>query len=358
MANQKAHGLLSNIVVIRIVLIFLLVFYHAFAIYSGAWSPIDGYPDVPAYWWLDKLSYAFMLEMFVFISGYVFGFQVRTQGPKKLDARYLFLSKFKRLIIPCILFSLLYLIMFDTVMQPIHKTIYDLLNGVGHMWFLPMLFWCFVGIWIIEKLHLAPKIVIPVLIAISLVSYLPLPLRIVDAMYYMIFFYVGYILQKNNISADRFYTKKSSIIAFLLFCVVFPILTIIQRHIGNINSILGLSVDSNLIIKATRATMSIVLRMIYASTGLAALFFLVGCKEKARKGDIPQWIIRLSGLCFGVYLVQQFILKALYNHTKLPDILGYYALPWVGLAIALSGSVLIAYLMVKVKEKLLLKTHI
>lgn len=65
---------LTNVIIIRPILIVLLVFYHAFAIYSGAWDPIEGYPEVPVYWWLDKLSYAFMLEMFVFISGYVFGF--------------------------------------------------------------------------------------------------------------------------------------------------------------------------------------------------------------------------------------------------------------------------------------------
>lgn len=86
--NEKK--LLTNVAVIRPILIVLLVFYHAFAPYSGAWEPIEGFPEIPAYWWLDWLSYAFMLEMFVFVSGYVFGYQVRTKGESKQEAKNLF----------------------------------------------------------------------------------------------------------------------------------------------------------------------------------------------------------------------------------------------------------------------------
>ena len=149
--NSLSNKRLADVVVIRNILIVLLVFYHAFAIYSGAWSPIKGFPEIKTYWWLDKLSYAFMLELFVFVSGYVFGYQVRVKGESKLQAKDLFWGKFKRLMIPCMVFSLLYILLFGHITQPIQKTLYGLMNGVGHMWFLPMLFWCFVGTWIIEK---------------------------------------------------------------------------------------------------------------------------------------------------------------------------------------------------------------
>lgn len=162
--EEKKKIRLDEVTLIRPVLIVLLVFYHAFAIYSGAWAPIEGFPEVPVYWWLDKLSYAFMLEMFVFISGYVFGFQVRTKGNMKLQAKALFWSKFKRLMIPCIVFSLLYILLFGKIAQPVQITLYSLLNGVGHMWFLPMLFWCFVGIWLIEKLRMKPRWILSLLL--------------------------------------------------------------------------------------------------------------------------------------------------------------------------------------------------
>ena len=55
MPAQKS--ILSTLSLIRPILLVLLVFYHAFAIYSDAWDPIEGYPEVPGYWWLDKLSW-------------------------------------------------------------------------------------------------------------------------------------------------------------------------------------------------------------------------------------------------------------------------------------------------------------
>lgn len=124
---------LDNIVIIRPILVVLLVFYHAFAPYSGAWESIEDYPAIRTYWWLDRLSYAFMLEMFVFISGYVFGFQVRIKGEEKLNAKNLLWGKLNRLMIPCMVFSLLYIILFQNIKQPAYMTAYDLVNGVGHM---------------------------------------------------------------------------------------------------------------------------------------------------------------------------------------------------------------------------------
>lgn len=232
---MNENKLLTNVVVIRPILIVLLVFYHAFAPFSGAWEPIGGYPMIRTYWWLDKLSYAFMLEMFVFVSGYVFGYQVRIKGESKLEAKNLFWGKFKRLMIPCMVFSLLYVILLGDITQPISKTIYDLVNGAGHMWFLSMLFWCFAGVWVIEKLKLKPKWVIPVLVLCSVFSSVPLPLRLGSAMYYMLFFYVGYLLQKADVSFDRFYTMKHCVVALIAFCVLFPTLTMLKANISSFN---------------------------------------------------------------------------------------------------------------------------
>lgn len=111
----------------------------------------------------------------------------------------------------------------------------------------------------------------------------------------------------------------------------------------------GNAVDNQLIIKALNLSLSKLLQIIYAFVGLAMLFVFVGYKEKGRKDEIPQWLIRLGGLCFGVYLLQQFILIGLYRYTQLPSLLGCYVLPWLGFMVALVGSVLISQLLVKTK---------
>ena len=85
-------------------------------------------------------------------------------------------------------------------------------------------------------------------------------------------------------------------------------------------------------------------RMIYSSIGLAGLCVTVAMFEKKRTAPLPQWIVKVGALCMGVYLFQQFILKGLYNYTRLPEMLGYYWLPWVGFIIALAGSLGLSYL--------------
>ena len=75
---------LFEVIPVRIFLIVMLVFYHAFAIFSGAWAPITNYPLIPAYDIMDKLSCAALLETFVFISGSILGFQLRATGEDKV----------------------------------------------------------------------------------------------------------------------------------------------------------------------------------------------------------------------------------------------------------------------------------
>ena len=334
-------NMLTNVVVIRNILIVLLVFYHAFAPYSGAWEPIEGYPAIRAYWWLDWLSYAFMLEMFVFVSGYVFGFQVRTKGKEKLYAKNLLWGKFKRLMIPCMAFSLLYILLFQDIKQPVYMTAYNLINGVGHMWFLPMLFWCFVGVWIIEKTHLKPKWALLLCVIASMCSFLHLPLRMDSAMYYMLFFYVGYIIQRNNYSIVYLATKRYALITTISFIILFPLLTLLKERIVGIevedgNQLVVLGIKS-LAIRASQ--------IIYAMAGIAMAFSLVGCY--LIKHSLKEWMVQVSALSFGVYLFQQFVLKGLYDHTILPTLLGCYWLPWFGFIITLISSLILSWLLRK-----------
>ena len=232
---ENKQQLLKEIAIIRPILIVLLVFYHAFAIYNAdAWLPIKGFPEIRAYWWLDKLSYAFMLEAFVLVSGYVFGFQVRTRGEQKLEAGALFGGKFKRLIVPSMVFSLLYILLFGNIRQPLLDTMYSIVSGVGHMWFLPMLFLCFAALWFIEKLRLKPAMVVCVLAIISAVVPTDLPLQMGTSAYYLLFFYIGYSLQRNGLSFNRLYTPKFVALSVVLFVCLFPSLTLLRENISEI----------------------------------------------------------------------------------------------------------------------------
>ncbi len=45
---MKEKKILEDVVFMRVVLIVLLVLYHSFAIFNGAWEKPSGYPDIPA----------------------------------------------------------------------------------------------------------------------------------------------------------------------------------------------------------------------------------------------------------------------------------------------------------------------
>ena len=335
--------LLTNITIIRPVLVVLLVFYHSFAIYGGGWQPIEGFPVVIAYWWLDKLSYAFMLETFVFVSGYVFGYQVRIKGEIKLEAKDLLFGKFKRLMIPSMVFSFLYILLLKDITQPIKKTFYDLVNGVGHLWFLPMLFWCFIAVWLIEKLKLNQRLVLLVLLLCSLGSFVWLPLQLNATLYYLFFFYVGYMLQRKNIRVEKFYKPCFVIGLTALFVVVFPVLTFYRTCIED-NLLNGLVSDSQ-INKLLLYIFLNLAKIVYSFIGLSMLFITVGFAEKRHRMMIPQWVVKIGELCMGVYLFQQFIIKAFYDHTMLPNVLGPYWLPWVVFVVTLLFSLVLSYLL-------------
>lgn len=332
--NQR----LSNITVIRPVLVVLLVFYHAFAIYGGAWNPIEGFPEIRAYWWLDWLSYACMLETFVFVSGYVFGYQVRTKGEIKLKANNLFLGKLKRLILPCALFSLLYILIYGDIQQPLTQTLYALINGYAHMWFLPMLFWCFGLIWVIEKLKIKPVVVLPILFMLSLIAVDGLPLQFSHTMYYMPYFYVGYALQRYDVNLKGFYTKTNVFLSILLFAVLFVALTFLKESRET------LFVSQDIVVQAIKFMVGKLCMIGYATAGIIMLMILVGYKERNSGLDVPRWLVEVGNLCFGVYLFQQFILQAIYYYTDLPTVVGPYATPWVGFVIALFGSLFLAWI--------------
>lgn len=337
MASNK--GLLNNVVIIRLILVVLLVYYHAFAIYSGGWEPISGYPSIKLYWWLGKLSYAFLLESFVFVSGYVFGFQVRTKGYSKIKIIPLIWGKFKRLIVPSICFSVFYVLLFkDFKSQPISVLLYDIISGVGHLWFLPMLFWCFLLIWVIEKLKLNSAVVLSVLLLLSIVPQVPIPFQLNHTFYYMFFFYVGYRLQKESISLNKLNSKISMCLLVILFIILFPLLTIIQTNVNYI-----VSGSTEILSKIIKSTIINGTKVLYSSLGIIMMLSIVEIIENSVK-TIPSWQIRVGSLCMGVYLIQQFILVALYYYTPLPLSVGTYLLPWTGFILTLSISLLFSIL--------------
>lgn len=188
-SNPAIRTNLDEVSFIRPILIILMVLYHALCIHTGNWRILEGMTVIPVYRELGRLAYSFMLESFVFVSGYVWAYQRETRGKKE---GFLLLCKKKalRLVVPYLLFGVFYMLLFMR-----HETgILGVIEGSSHLWFLLMLFWCFLIGWCIMQLKLSPKIVISVLYLICLVRPVGLPLRLSYTMYYLPFFFWGYYM--------------------------------------------------------------------------------------------------------------------------------------------------------------------
>lgn len=98
---------LNEITIIRPIVVLLCVVMHSFTIYNGAWPLPHTIHYVEAYAWIQRVTYSFMLETFVFISGYVFAFQIYESG-KRITLKDIIRKKQKDLLFP--LSSFLFLI--------------------------------------------------------------------------------------------------------------------------------------------------------------------------------------------------------------------------------------------------------
>jgi len=103
--------------------------------------------DSPVMLGVYKIIYSFHIPLFVFVSGYLF---IDSQTRIQKEFVSIFINRFKRLIIPCFIVALLWIIpshIFITrdlgsSFSEIWVKIIDILSGnVEHLWFLLMLFW-------------------------------------------------------------------------------------------------------------------------------------------------------------------------------------------------------------------------
>lgn len=133
------------------------------------------------------------MPLFTFLSGYLF-FMLREEKGKYKEFKPFLFNKIKRLLLPFLFFSLL------IVSTSYNHRYSDICWGEGsHLWYCPMLFWCFLIAWVVLKLNnwfvmglCVGGSVLLVLIFPS-VWFLPfrLPLGIDNACYYFSYFLLG-----------------------------------------------------------------------------------------------------------------------------------------------------------------------
>lgn len=307
----------------RCILALLIVFMHAFTCYNHGWHEPASYVDISLYKWLSRISFAFTLEAFVFISGYLFAYQRITIQKVESSISYI-THKLKRLMLPCVLFSAIYFAIFLEY-NGVVDLLYKLINGCGHMWFLPMLFWCYIGGWFIEKIKIKDmwKILFLIVLNISVVHVIPL--RLSQACTYMIYFYVGYVAYKYSATIKVIISPLQIAWGWALFFVVFAVLRPLRDYFVCPD-------EASKLYKSIILMGDNVCQLTYATMGV----FLFYCTTSyyIQGYQLNRIFIKFANCCFGIYLFQQFVLQLLYYKTSFPITIGPYWLPWCGFIIA------------------------
>lgn len=336
---------LYDIAFMRPVIILLVVIYHSFAMYAGIWAAPDGLSEIPLYMWICKFAQGFHIEGMAFIAGYVFSFQCISLNKRQTLGSFA-LKKAKRLYIPSIVFGALYYFFFifeSDTFRPF-SFIIQLLDGVAHLWFLPMLFWCFMGLWFIDKYcHSKNWFLLALLGFISVLPTPYIPLGLQKIPHFLFYCYLGYLMYKKH---DVIPPKICNLYAIIsLWILYFLLCCFAIRYASSLQVSISFLTTSKPIVLSLLG----IVQLFISCSGILALYSTVEFAINKLIKKQEQSIVRVGNLSFGVYLCHLFILIGLYYHTALLTIVGPYWLPWVGLAISFMGSMVITYLTLKTK---------
>lgn len=223
--NTHRKLILNEVIIIRLVLICCLVLYHSFAPYGNAWRSLSDQFILP-YFWISKISYSFFLGSFVFVSGFLYAHGDLIKGEQPLVS--VLKKKGKRLIVTSVIFSIIYLLIFGLKAgESISHAIYSIVEGRGHMWFLPMLFWLFIAMELTKRTKLKPSVVLVTAFILSVMEILPLPLRLDSAFQYFIFFYLGYATKNAPIV---YAGGKTLIVSMIVWLATFSCIELVDLY--------------------------------------------------------------------------------------------------------------------------------
>lgn len=289
---EKKLPQLKNIIVLRSFAIIMVVLYHCYCPWLYAWDwyscPIRG-----IYSFLVETALVGRMPLFVFVSGYLFSHLYLDRG-KYRSFRGFLTNKIKRLLVPCLLFTALMSIC-------LQDNYIEAVIGYGyHLWFLKMLFLCFMTCWICAKNVNKTRYEMILLLISCFMMFCPAPeyLGIGQYFKYYIFFYGGFIFYKYRHNLKFLYTRKSLWIFLIVYLILCGVCGWI--YLNNPQEALGDIIHSNKMIA--------LIRMILRPLTIVLAFIIVDLFLH-KKLWFESVFVSLNKLSYGIYLFHMLFLQ-------------------------------------------------
>lgn len=290
---------LKEIDIIRCIVVLMVVLVHTAAPHTGAWPLPAELPGNMTLLYIGKLCYCGMLETFVFISGFLLG-----QKPLPSDAstkKRLIYNRFIRLYIPCIIFGIIAVAVINGYDQILSKSA-KIIQGIYHLWFLPVLLWCFVlEVLLVQRIK---RFSLPILAILAILPYPGMPFNINTSLYYLFFFHLGYTVCKNKERVYMILNKRATILASLTFAII--LLTVSFRYM---NLVIEIG-NAPAIISKALTIMSLTTIRFITSLPIIVIYIWVGIK--LGESMIYKFALFIAKYSLGIYIFQEIIIRILY----------------------------------------------
>ena len=194
----------DEISIMRVMAMIMIVAFHSLCFYNGRWSKVNAI-TIPIWYKISYFLDVIDLNMFVFISGYLYGYLYIYRNKYRHPTEVIRI-KARRLLIPYLFWGIPMAIVWPW------NTWSKLFYGIGHLWFLLMLFGVFTITVILQLLNAQrvrfTRSVGVLLIVVGLIAGFVFPkyiysgdfLCINKVLYYFPAFIIGYLCAKLRVA--------------------------------------------------------------------------------------------------------------------------------------------------------------
>lgn len=294
---------MPHLMLIRIIATALVVLFHSYEIYfydiGFEWEKVGvEMPYNPFYKKVFICEELVQMPLFVFLSGWLFGYSQFKHKYKTIKS--VIVKKANRLLIPYVFWGGIYLIV-----SPLSSGVLTIewLTAIGHLWFLPMLFWCFVLQFALSK-HLDFKYILIISIVMELVNgKVPNYLCLGSTFRYFIYFTCAYFYGNTDIKLveNKFIQWLLFVIVIVgaYFCVTLDSSFLLLKN-WEISPVRTLTFISTPYMKIFHHLLIIIVPL---SICVLIFYFTKAVEEKLYNRLMLKCVEKFDKLTFGIYLI-------------------------------------------------------